>query len=82
MSMIITYVYRLSFFKLGNKVTYDVRKEAFEKIQKLHISYFDKIPAGKVVARVTNDTQTIIDLFSQNFSCLYECDCLFCRNLY
>ena len=64
-AMVITYIYRLSFFKLGNKVTLDVRKEAFEKIQKLHISYFDKIPAGKVVARVTNDTQTIIDLFSR-----------------
>ncbi|QVK17810.1 ABC transporter ATP-binding protein [Mycoplasmatota bacterium] len=63
--MIITYLYRLSFFRLGNKVTYDIRKDAFEKIQKLHISYFDKIPAGKVVARVTNDTQTIINLFSR-----------------
>ncbi len=63
--MIVTYLYRLGFFQLGNNITYDVRKEAFEKIQKLHISYFDKIPAGKVVARVTNDTQTIIDLFSR-----------------
>lgn len=64
-AMIVAYLYRLGFFQLGNNVTYDVRKEAFEKIQKLHISYFDKIPAGKVVARVTNDTQTIIDLFSR-----------------
>ncbi len=65
MVLIITYLYRISFFKLGNKVTYDIRKEAFEKIQKLHISYFDKIPAGKIVARVTNDTQTIIQLFAR-----------------
>ncbi|MFA5602980.1 MAG: ABC transporter ATP-binding protein [Bacilli bacterium] len=64
-AIFITYLYRISFFKLGNKVTYDIRCEAFEKIQKLHISYFDKTPAGKVVARVTNDTQTIIDLFSR-----------------
>lgn len=64
-AIIITYLYRYHFFKLGNKITYDIRYEAFEKIQKLPISYFDKTPAGKIVARITNDTQTIIDLFSR-----------------
>ncbi|MDD4077429.1 MAG: ABC transporter ATP-binding protein [Bacilli bacterium] len=64
-SIFISYTYRFNFFKLGNKVTYDVRCEAFEKIQKLPVSYYDKIPTGKIVARVTNDTQTIIDLFSR-----------------
>ncbi|NLG81234.1 MAG: ABC transporter ATP-binding protein [Bacilli bacterium] len=64
-AIIISYLYRYHFFKLGNKITYDIRYEAFKKIQKLHISYFDKTPAGKIVARVTNDTQTIIDLFSR-----------------
>jgi ATP-binding cassette subfamily B protein len=64
-AIFIVYLYRISFFKLGNKVTYDIRKEAFEKLQKLHISYYDKMPAGKIVARVTNDTQTIVDLFSR-----------------
>jgi ATP-binding cassette subfamily B protein len=63
--MFATYLYRLGFYKLGNRVTLDLRKQAFEKIQKLHISYFDKMPAGKIVARVTNDTQSIIDLFSR-----------------
>ncbi len=64
-AIIISYIYRVKFFELGNKVTYDIRMESFAKIQKLHISYFDKIPAGKIVARVTNDTQTIMDLFSR-----------------
>src|SRR5690606_3593296 len=64
-TIIITYLYRINFFNLGNKVVYDIRKEAFAKLQKLHISYFDKMPAGKIVARVTNDTQTIIDLFAR-----------------
>ena len=63
--ILISYAYRYNFFKLGNKVTYDIRCEAFRKIQKLPVSYFDKTPAGKIVARVTNDTQTIIDLFAR-----------------
>ena len=48
--ILISYVYRYNFFKLGNKVTYDIRCEAFRKIQKLPVSYFDKTPAGKIVA--------------------------------
>ncbi|HEY8364250.1 MAG TPA: ABC transporter ATP-binding protein [Haloplasmataceae bacterium] len=64
-AIFISYFYRVKFFDLGNKVTYDIRKEAFEKLQKLHISYYDKIPAGKIVSRVTNDTGTIIDLFAR-----------------
>jgi ATP-binding cassette, subfamily B, multidrug efflux pump len=61
-----TYYYRIKFMQLGTKVTYDLRQEAFEKLQKLHISYYDRIPAGKIVARVTNDTETIVDLFSRS----------------
>ena len=60
-----TYFYRYNFSKLGNTVTYDIRNDAFHKLQKMHISYYDQMPAGKVVARVTNDTQVIIDLFSR-----------------
>lgn len=65
-SIITIYLYRINFLRLGNLVTYDLRKDAFRKIQKLPISYFDRTPAGKVVARVTNDTETIIDLFSRS----------------
>ncbi|ERJ12637.1 ABC transporter ATP-binding protein [Haloplasma contractile] len=63
--MIFKYIYRFNFLKLGNNVTYDMRKEGFEKIQKIDIDYYDKIPAGKVVARITNDTDTIRDLFAR-----------------
>jgi ATP-binding cassette subfamily B protein len=65
-TVVVTYFYRINFLKLGNKVTYDLRQDAFSKLQKLNISYYDRIPAGKIVARVTNDTETIIDLFSRS----------------
>lgn len=65
LSITFSYYYRLNFSKLGNKVTYDIRSDAFNKLQKLHISYYDQTPAGKIVARVTNDTETIIELFTR-----------------
>ncbi len=40
-----------------------MRKDVFGHIQKLPIHYFDNLPAGKVVARVTNDTEAIRNLY-------------------
>src|SRR5699024_7217334 len=36
----------------------------FSHVQKLPIRYFDDLPAGKVAARITNDTETILEMFS------------------
>lgn len=47
----------------ANRIIRNIRTEAFEHIQRLPIRYFDKLPAGKVVSRVTNDTESIRDLY-------------------
>ena len=48
----------------GARVVQGLRHEVFEHIQKLPIRYFDNLPAGKVVARITNDTETILQFFT------------------
>lgn len=40
-----------------------MRLDVFGHIQRLPINYFDNLPAGKVVARITNDTETIRELY-------------------
>ncbi|MEK4427374.1 ABC transporter ATP-binding protein [Solibacillus sp. FSL K6-1523] len=47
----------------ANRVVQQLRKDVFGHIQKLPIEYFDNLPAGKVVARVTNDTEAIRNLY-------------------
>ncbi|MGE7622634.1 ABC transporter ATP-binding protein [Viridibacillus sp. NPDC096237] len=47
----------------ANRIIQKMRNEVYEHIQTLPIRYFDNLPAGKVVARVTNDTEAIRDLF-------------------
>lgn len=47
----------------SNRIIQRMRKDVFRHIQRLPISYFDNLPAGKVVSRVTNDTEAIRDLF-------------------
>ncbi len=52
----------------ANRVIQKLRKDVFEHIQTLPIQYFDNLPAGKIVARVTNDTEAVRNLYVQVLS--------------
>lgn len=52
----------------ANRVVQKLRKDVFEHIQTLSIQYFDNLPAGKIVARVTNDTEAVRNLYVQVLS--------------
>ena len=49
--------------KAANTVSKSVQKDIFRHVQKLPVSYFDSLPAGKVVSRVTNDTRALRSFF-------------------
>lgn len=49
--------------KSANRIIQKMREDVFGQIQKLPINYFDNLPAGKVVARITNDTEAIRELY-------------------
>lgn len=49
--------------KGANLIIKKMRNDVFEHVQRLPIRYFDDLPAGKVVSRITNDTEAIRDLF-------------------
>ena len=49
--------------KSANRIIQKMREDVFAQIQRLSIRYFDNLPAGKVVARVTNDTEAIRELY-------------------
>lgn len=49
---------------LGQKVQNDIRMEIFHRLQKLHLGFYDKNPVGRLVTRVTNDVNTLNELFS------------------
>lgn len=48
----------------GQKIIYDIRKDVFNHIETLSISQFNKIPIGKLVTRVTSDTDTLNQLYT------------------
>lgn len=47
----------------SNQVIRKLRTDVYAHIQRLPVYFFDNLPAGKVVSRVTNDTEAIKDLF-------------------
>lgn len=48
----------------SSRVIQKLRLKVFEHVQNLPVRYFDDLPAGKVVARITNDTEAILALFT------------------
>jgi ATP-binding cassette subfamily B protein len=50
--------------EIGQKVIFDLRAALFSHIQTLSFRFFDKRPAGSVLVRVTNDVNSLQDLFT------------------
>jgi ATP-binding cassette subfamily B multidrug efflux pump len=48
----------------GQNVLRDIRKELFRQIHRLSLGYFVRNEAGNVMSRITNDTDTIQQVFS------------------
>ena len=49
--------------KAANRITAHVRDDVFQHLQRMPIAYFDNLPAGQVVSRVTNDTIALQSLY-------------------
>lgn len=47
----------------ANKIIQRMRLDVFNHIQRLPVNYFDRLPAGKIVSRITNDTEAIRELY-------------------
>ena len=49
---------------VGQETMYDLRKEIFEHLQRLPMSFFDRSPIGRLVTRSTTDVDALNDLFA------------------
>lgn len=47
----------------ANAIIQRMRLDVFCQIQRLPIQYFDSLPAGKIVSRITNDTEAIREFY-------------------
>lgn len=57
---------------LGQRTILDLRKELFTHVQKLAAKFFDKTPIGRLVTRVTNDVESLNELFSSGIVMVFS----------
>jgi ATP-binding cassette subfamily B protein len=53
---------------VAQKVSYNLRKQISEKINRMPLKYFDKMTHGEVLSRVTNDVDTVSQTLNQSLS--------------
>ncbi len=58
-SAALTYANSVLMIRLSQRVTYRMRREVFEHLLELPVSYFDKLQAGDVISRISYDIDTI-----------------------
>lgn len=63
-STIAQYFQNILLQKTGQKIIYTVREDVFTHIEKLSSNQFNNIPVGKLVTRVTNDTNNLNELYT------------------
>lgn len=52
-----SYTYLIAW--MGQHIVYDIRKQMFTKIQRLHLGFFDRTPVGRLITRITGDVEAI-----------------------
>jgi ATP-binding cassette, subfamily B, multidrug efflux pump len=63
-SFALQYVQMRIMQSVGQKTMYDLRREIFEHLQRLPMSFFDRSPVGRLLTRATTDVDALNDLFA------------------
>ena len=68
LSALLSYVQGWVMSGVATKLSYSLRKDISEKIDRMPLSYFDRVPHGEVLSRITNDVDTITQTLNQSLS--------------
>ena len=71
LSMIFSYIQGWLMAGVTQNVTYNLRKEISEKINRLPLKYFDQQTHGEVLSRVTNDVDTVSQSLNQSIQQIF-----------
>ena len=63
---VLSYLLAFIMIRLSQKIVYTMRREVFEKLGKLPISYFDLHPTGDIISRISYDIDTINSTLSHD----------------
>jgi len=64
LTSLMQYAHVLLMTATGQNAMRDLRRVAFDKIQQLHMAFFDRYPVGRLVTRTTNDVENVAEMFA------------------
>lgn len=67
-SALLTYVQGWVMAGVATKLSYSMRRDISEKIDRMPLSYFDRVSHGEVLSRITNDVDTVTQTLNQSLS--------------
>jgi ATP-binding cassette subfamily B protein len=59
-----SYAHGLMMSLVGQRVMFDMRMQIFRRLQRLDVSFFDRNPVGRLMTRLTNDVETLNEMFT------------------
>ena len=59
LSALLSYWTARTLLRIGQGVSHDLRKAAFDRMSELPVGYFDKHPAGDLISRICYDVDTV-----------------------
>ncbi|MEG0894162.1 MAG: ABC transporter ATP-binding protein, partial [Oscillospiraceae bacterium] len=61
---VLNYIQTMILSYVGQKIIFKVRMDVFEHLSKLSVNFFNINPIGKLVTRVTNDIETLNEMYT------------------
>ena len=62
-------IYVMAF--VGQRVMFDLRMQIFKHLQRMHVSFFDKNPVGRLMTRLTSDVEVLNEMFTSGVVAIF-----------
>src|SRR6185312_2890116 len=56
----------------GQKIMFDLRRQIFTHLQRMHVAFYDRNPVGRLVTRLTTDVDALNDMFTSGVFAIFE----------
>ncbi|MCM3902160.1 MAG: ABC transporter ATP-binding protein/permease [Pyrinomonadaceae bacterium] len=63
--LVFSYLQTVLLNTVGQYVMFDIRRELYDKLQHQEVAYYDRNPVGRIMTRLTNDVDSLNELFTQ-----------------
>ena len=67
-SAVLSYIQGFIMTKVSTQISYGMRRDISQKINRMPLAYFDRVPNGEVLSRITNDVDTVTQTLNQSMT--------------